>query len=279
MMVVSRLLNSWAMPPASRPTASSFCDCISRSSSRWRWPMSVTTPSAPMKSPCSSCSGLDETRVQTERPLRWRKRSGCTSESPWRCRSSMAVGLRPHLLVHEVARRAAEHALHGLAEHGRHLGVDEGGAPLGVEQPDAIAGPLHDAPVGLRVRPHPGRSWSRRTGRAARADADEVERSFLIGQRRIASSQLRDTSFPPAREPRRAPRSGAPSDRRGRVQNADQPRPVSGGQQGRELLPDQLIGGRPDQRAQGWRCVDDRASSIHDGHRIGEIVQHLKWAR
>ena len=34
MMVVSRLLNSWAMPPASRPTASSFCVCISRSSMR-----------------------------------------------------------------------------------------------------------------------------------------------------------------------------------------------------------------------------------------------------
>src|SRR5882672_3429825 len=32
MMAVSRLLKSWAMPPASRPIASIFCDCRSCSS-------------------------------------------------------------------------------------------------------------------------------------------------------------------------------------------------------------------------------------------------------
>ena len=35
-MAVSMLLKSWATPPASCPTASIFCDCLSCSSSLWR---------------------------------------------------------------------------------------------------------------------------------------------------------------------------------------------------------------------------------------------------
>ena len=49
-MACKRLLNSWAMPPASEPTASSFCDCrnwssfLRSSAVRWstsRWMRSV----------------------------------------------------------------------------------------------------------------------------------------------------------------------------------------------------------------------------------------------
>ena len=47
MITMSRLLKSWAMPPASRPTASIFCDWRSCSSSRRRsssaWRRSVTS--------------------------------------------------------------------------------------------------------------------------------------------------------------------------------------------------------------------------------------------
>ena len=53
--------------------------------------MSVTSPSAPMKSPCSSCRGFDDIKVQTERPDWWRNRRGCTSEMPCRCRSIMRL--------------------------------------------------------------------------------------------------------------------------------------------------------------------------------------------
>ena len=35
MMAVSRLLKSWATPPASRPTVSIFCACSSCCSRRW----------------------------------------------------------------------------------------------------------------------------------------------------------------------------------------------------------------------------------------------------
>ena len=60
MMTVSRLLKSWAMPPASWPMASIFCDWRSRASlscrAAWvvrRWLTSLKTTTAPSTLPCS----------------------------------------------------------------------------------------------------------------------------------------------------------------------------------------------------------------------------------
>ena len=66
-MALSRLLKSWATPPASRPTASIFwawrscsCDCRSASSARFRPLMSTYMATRPDGAARASCSGAVE---------------------------------------------------------------------------------------------------------------------------------------------------------------------------------------------------------------------------
>ncbi len=74
-MTGNRLLKSWAMPPASRPTASIFCDCRS-SASRRRG--SVTLAMAPIirtGRPCSSCTTWPRSMTSAQEPSARRKRN------------------------------------------------------------------------------------------------------------------------------------------------------------------------------------------------------------
>src|SRR5690349_13566358 len=64
-MTVSRLLKSWATPPASRPTASIFWACRSCSSSRSR---SVMSREAPVQSARPVPEQLAEGRVVVDQP-------------------------------------------------------------------------------------------------------------------------------------------------------------------------------------------------------------------
>jgi len=67
-MVVSRLLKSCAMPPASWPTASIFCACRRRWSSAWRSLRSSTIPSKPVTRPAASRRTRPLRRTGTGRP-------------------------------------------------------------------------------------------------------------------------------------------------------------------------------------------------------------------
>ena len=58
-MTVRMLLKSWAMPPASVPIASIFCDCRSCSSRSFRSVRSVKTAIEPVLCPLASVSGAD----------------------------------------------------------------------------------------------------------------------------------------------------------------------------------------------------------------------------
>src|SRR5262249_21736872 len=48
--------------------------------------------------------------------------------------------------IYEVATRPAKHCLDGIAQHRGHVGIRVDRAPLGVEDPDALASLLHDVP-------------------------------------------------------------------------------------------------------------------------------------
>ena len=57
LITVRRLLKSCAIPPASRPTASIFCDCLNCSSRFLRSVRSIDTRTNPSTVPCSSRTG------------------------------------------------------------------------------------------------------------------------------------------------------------------------------------------------------------------------------
>ena len=123
---MSKLLKSWAIPPASRPTASSFCACRSCSSrsrsadsARFR---SVTSSTIPMKAAAPSIA----VRVP-EPPARSARRS-CGSRAPcavpgWLARQPPMDQLphqRPVLLVKEIREvEALEHLLGRVSEDAR----------------------------------------------------------------------------------------------------------------------------------------------------------------
>ena len=62
-MTVRRLLKSWAMPPASRPTLSIFCACLSWDSNSTRSVMSTWDPINRIRTPCASRSADPRARM------------------------------------------------------------------------------------------------------------------------------------------------------------------------------------------------------------------------
>ena len=127
-----------------------------------------------------------------------------------------AVGFGPHVLVHELPRRTTQHSLHGPPEHGRHLRIDERRAPLRVQQPDAVAGSLHDAAVGLQIGPHRTAGLLRDPGADGRRGAHADEEKSSHPHSPVAGSRAPRRAACPRRSwlPRAAPRSGARMARR-----------------------------------------------------------------
>ena len=68
MITARRLLKSWAIPPARRPTASIFCACRSWASRRLRSEVSSRMASVPIVVPAASRSRASEKRHSTQRP-------------------------------------------------------------------------------------------------------------------------------------------------------------------------------------------------------------------
>src|SRR5258708_1495562 len=94
LMTVSRLLKSWATPPASRPTASIFCNWRNCSSIRLRSVTSDHEPTASTGSPAASRRSRSSPRTQRYWPSRCRKRNSLAAR-PRANQPLRGVGPRP----------------------------------------------------------------------------------------------------------------------------------------------------------------------------------------
>ena len=108
-IAVSMLLKSWAMPPASRPTASIFCDSRSCSSRCRRSEMSRSTATQCVTPPVSSATG--EMSVSTQRGEPSRRMFSTSSRTGRECVSASRIRSRVAWVrsgALEELRRAAE---------------------------------------------------------------------------------------------------------------------------------------------------------------------------
>jgi hypothetical protein len=83
--------------------------------------------------------------TQTSAPLAWRSRNSWRSPMP-RLRRSTLLGLGLRALVHEVEHRAPHHLGRRVAEHARHLLVDQRGPAVLVDGPHALERGLEQLP-------------------------------------------------------------------------------------------------------------------------------------
>jgi hypothetical protein len=84
--------------------------------------------------------------TQTSAPLAWRSRNSWRSPMP-RLRRSTLLGLGLRALVHEVEHRAPHHLGRRVAEHARHLLVDQRGPAVLVDGPHALQAGGHDLSI------------------------------------------------------------------------------------------------------------------------------------
>ena len=180
LMTVSRLLKSWAMPPASRPMLSIFCACRNCSSS-WRCSvMSVAKPTMRSMRPAALRTGNARERIQRVLPSGWMMRK-VSSNSPLKQLGARQLGDRSRSsagtasshdrgAAYRLSPRAAPDGLVGRADV-QHL------APLAVGDPEHLADVLdHLAealfgllPLGVALRGPRGRTrcrWQARRGAA-----------------------------------------------------------------------------------------------------------------
>ena len=232
MMTARRLLKSWAIPPARRPTASIFWACRSWASRRLCSVVSSRIASVPISAPAASRRSASEKRHSTQRPSRARisascsrMRSSCAEpphQRPGRLEpAALVVGDRP---AQDLVGAVAQELLGARAPVGDvapHVGGDDPrrrvlgdraeeiarAARVRVEPrvPDRQRGvpdeALEQLPVlGVEVEGHPARS-SR--GRRAATPGARPARCTRSGGRAPGTSRRRG----PARRRRRRARS------------------------------------------------------------------------
>jgi hypothetical protein len=61
------------------------------------------------------------------------------------------LGGRARFSIHEFVQGPSEHLVDRIAEHRRQGRVDERGAVIGIERPDALGDQLHDSAIALPV--------------------------------------------------------------------------------------------------------------------------------
>ena len=194
LITVSRLLKSWATPPASWPIASIFCDCRSCAS---RCVRSVTSRTNQATWRVALAGEGRHRRAPSETASR---RGGAPPTTGWRSGGG-AVGIRRERpapvgrrhqhrrrLPHDVARRPAEHALGGAVER-----LDDAGV---VDGDDGVAGGVQDvwregvcrcaavAGAAARRRVQPATTWGSVVATAGPTSATAMAIARKLGRQR-----------------------------------------------------------------------------------------------